>query len=179
MSRIGFKPVTFDSKIKITGKDDSIEVTGPLGTLSMKVHERIKYEIKDNQVTFSRINEWKSTKALHGLHRALLQNLIVGVTEGYTKRLEIVGIGYKAEMKNNYLLLHLGYSHSIAFLPPPEVKVEVPAPNQIVVSGIDKQLVGLVAAKIRSFRKPEPYKGKGIKYENEVIRRKQGKTQTK
>ncbi len=179
MSRIGLKPVTFESNVKIQAKDNIIEVTGPKGTLSMKVHERIKYELKDNEVTFSRINNWKSTKALHGLHRALLQSLIVGVTQGYTKKLEIVGVGYKAEMKNNYLFLQLGYSHSIAFLPPPEVKVEVPAPNQIIVSGIDKQLVGLVAAKIRSFRKPEPYKGKGIKYENEVIRRKVGKSQSK
>ncbi len=118
----------------------------------------------------------KRVRALHGLYRALIQNMINGVSEGYTKKLEIIGVGYRAEWKGRGLQLALGYSHPIFFIPPKDVKIEVPAPTNIVVSGIDKQLVGQVAAKIRSFRPPEPYKGKGIRYEGEQIIRKAGKT---
>jgi len=179
MSRIGKKPVEIVSGVKVEKTDNVIKVTGPKGTLQMEINGDINVEIKDKEVIFTRNNELKKTKALHGLFRALLQNMIIGVTEGYTKKLELVGIGYKAEMKDNYLVLNVGYSHPIVFQGPPEVKIEVPNPNNIIVSGIDKYLVGLVAAKIRSFRKPEPYKGKGIKIEGEFIRRKAGKTAAK
>lgn len=179
MSRIGKKPVEIASGVKVEKAGNVIKVTGPKGTLQMEVKGNINVEINDKEVVFTRTNELKKTKALHGLYRALLQNMIVGVTKGYTKNLELVGIGYKAEMKNDYLVLNVGYSHPIVFQGPPEVKIEVPSPNNIVVSGIDKYLVGLVAAKIRSFRKPEPYKGKGIKVEGEFIRRKAGKTAAK
>lgn len=180
MSRIGKKPVIFDKNVKISKAGNIIEVSGPKGKLTLAVDDLIDVEIKENEVTFTRKNELKKTRALHGLYRSLLQNMVTGCTEGYTKKLEMVGIGYKSELKNDkLLLLQLGYSHPIIFIPPPEIKIEVPVPTQIIISGIDKQLVGAMAAKIRSFRKPEPYKGKGIKYDTEVIRRKAGKTAAK
>lgn len=179
MSRIGKKPVEIVSGVKVEKVDNILKVTGPKGTLQMEVKGDINVEINDKEVIFTRTNDLKKTKSLHGLYRALLQNMVVGVTEGYTKRLELVGIGYKAEMKDDYLVLNVGYSHPIVFQGPPEVKIEVPSPTNIVVSGIDKYLVGLVAAKIRSFRKPEPYKGKGIRIEGEFIRKKAGKTAAK
>ena len=180
MSRIGKKPVIFDKSVKISKSGNRIEVSGPKGKLSMQIDDLIDIEIKENEVSFTRKNEIKKTRALHGLYRSLLQNMVIGCTEGYKKKLELVGIGYKAELKNEkLLLLQLGYSHPIIFSPPPEIQLEVPVPTQILISGIDKQLVGAMAAKIRSFRKPEPYKGKGIKYDTEVIRRKAGKTAAK
>jgi len=180
MSRIGKKPVTIDKDVTIAKTGKTIEVSGPKGKLSMDIEDYVDLNVEDGQVVFTRKNELKKTKALHGLYRALLQNMVTGCKEGYSKKLELVGIGYKAELKNEkMLLLQLGYSHPIVFIPPAEVKIEVPAPTQIVISGIDKQLVGATAAKIRSFRKPEPYKGKGIKYETEFIRRKAGKTAAK
>ena len=179
MSRIGKKPVEIRKGVKISKFEKSIEVTGPKGKLSLEITGDIDFELKDNDVTFTRSNDIKKNKALHGLYRSLLQNMILGVTDGYSKRLELVGIGYKAELKNNKLGLLLGYSHPIVFTPPEEIKIEVPTPTSIVINGIDKQLVGAVAAKIRSFRPPEPYKGKGIKYEDEKVRRKAGKTAAK
>lgn len=179
MSRIGKKPIDIPNGVKIDIRDRTINVNGPKGNLSVTVTGDIKFVMKDNVLTFSRDNDLKKNKALHGLYRATVQNLIKGVSEGYSKKLELVGIGYKAELKGKHLVLQLGYSHPIVFLPPDDVKVEVPIPTNILISGIDKQLVGLVASKIRSFRMPEPYKGKGIKYENEVIRRKAGKTAAK
>lgn len=179
MSRIGKKPVTIDKSVKISRTDNVVEVTGPKGTLKMEMLNDIEMEIKSDEIIFTRTGENKKIRALHGLYRALLQNMVTGVKDGYTKKLELVGIGYKAEIKNNFLVLQLGYSHPIVFLPPADVKIETPAATQIVISGIDKQIVGQVAAKIRSFREPEPYKGKGVKYENEKIRRKAGKTAAK
>lgn len=179
MSRIGKKPVTIDKSVKISRTDNIVEVTGPKGTLKMEMLNDIAMEIKSDEIIFTRTGENKKVRALHGLYRALLQNMVTGVKDGYTKKLELVGIGYKAEIKNNFLVLQLGYSHPIVFLPPADVKIETPAATQIVISGIDKQIVGQVAAKIRSFREPEPYKGKGVKYENEKIRRKAGKTAAK
>jgi len=179
MSRIGKKPVEIIKGVQIKKQDDVIEVKGPKGILTMPVTGGINVEVKDNEVVFTRENDYKKNKALHGLYRALLQNMVTGVTEGYTKKLELVGIGYKAELKGDKLVLMLGYSHPIVFVCPPDVKIEVPVPTSIVITGIDKQLVGLVAAKIRSFREPEPYKGKGIKYDTEKIRRKAGKTAAK
>lgn len=175
MSRVGRKPIEISKGVTVSLKDRFISVKGPKGELSATVHKNIAVEIKDNQVLLTRKNDEKANKALHGLWRALVQNMVLGVSEGYTKKLEIVGVGYRAEMKGKKLQLLLGYSHPIIFGPPEGVKIEAPTQTSITVSGIDKQLVGLVASKIRSFRPPEPYKGKGVKYEGEYIRRKAGK----
>ncbi|GIK60378.1 MAG: 50S ribosomal protein L6 [Ignavibacteriota bacterium] len=176
MSRIGKKPIEIPKGVTISLDGQTIKVKGPKGELHRILHHLIKTEIVDNEIKFSRPDDLKETRSLHGLTRALVQNMIVGVTDSYKKSLEIVGVGYKAELKGKNLLLNIGYSHPIYFVPPDEVKLEVPAPTQINISGNDKELVGLVAAKIRSFRKPEPYKGKGIKYSDERIIRKAGKT---
>ncbi|MCI0472316.1 MAG: 50S ribosomal protein L6 [Ignavibacteria bacterium] len=179
MSRIGKKPIEIPGNVKLDIKDKFVSVTGPKGTLSVTITGGISVNVNGNEVTFARENDNKKNKALHGLYRALLMNMINGVTEGYSRKLELVGIGYKAEMKGKLLFIQLGYSHPILFKAPDEINIEVPVPTNIIISGIDKQLVGLVASKIRSFRAPEPYKGKGIKYDNEVIRRKAGKTAAK
>ncbi len=179
MSRIGKKIIEIPNGVKLDIKDSEVSVTGPKGTLSMTLTGDIRISVNGNEVTFTRDNELKKNKALHGLYRALLMNMVIGVTEGYSKKLELVGIGYKAELKGDFLLINIGYSHPIIFKAPEGIKIEVPAPTNIIVSGNDKQLVGLIAAKIRSFREPEPYKGKGIKYDTEKIRRKAGKTAAK
>jgi large subunit ribosomal protein L6 len=175
MSRVGRKPIPIPKGVRVEKSNGVIKVSGPKGELTAQVHPRIEVEISSDQILVKRKSDARIDKALHGLWRALINNMIVGVTEGYTKKLEIVGIGYRAELKGKALVLYLGYSHPIIFIPPDGVKIEVPQPTNIVVSGIDKQLVGQVAAKIRSFRPPEPYKGKGIRYEGEVIRMKAGK----
>ncbi len=175
MSRIGKRPVPTLKGVKVERKDGVLKVTGPKGELSALIPESIGVEVKENQIVVSRSSEEKSQRALHGTWRALINNMMKGVSEGYQRKLEIVGVGYKAEMKGKRLQLLLGYSHPIIFEPPPTIKVEVPQPTNILISGIDKQLVGQVAAKLRSFRPPEPYKGKGVKYEGEYIRRKAGK----
>jgi large subunit ribosomal protein L6 len=179
MSRIGKKPIPLNKGIKISKSGNEYEVSGPKGKLSVKVDGDIDVNFNANEITVTRKNELKKNKALHGLYRALLQNMVSGVTEGFSKKLELQGIGYRAEMKGKSLVLQLGYSHPIVFNPPVEINIEVPATNSIIISGIDKQLVGLIAAKIRTFRPPEPYKGKGIRYEKEVVRRKAGKTAAK
>ena len=176
MSRIGKKPVEIPKGVTINLDGQVIKVKGPKGELHRTIHPLIKAEIVESEIKFSRPDDLKESRSLHGLTRALVQNMIIGVTDSYKKSLEIVGVGYKAELKGKNLLLNIGYSHPIYFVPPDEVKLEVPAPTQIHISGNDKELVGLVAAKIRSFRKPEPYKGKGIKYSDERIIRKAGKT---
>lgn len=175
MSRIGRKPVSILKGVKVEKKDGTVQVAGPKGTLAATVHPAISIDIKDDQVLLSRSSDAKSMKALHGLWRALINNMVLGVTTGFQKKLEIVGVGYKAELKGKRLQLVLGYSHPIVFNPPEGIKLEVPQPTNITIAGVDKQLVGQVAAKIRSFRPPEPYKGKGIKYLGEQIRRKAGK----
>lgn len=176
MSRIGRKPIEIKKGVTVEILDGLIKVKGPKGELTQTYNPKISIKVENNQVVLTRSSDEKQVKALHGLYRVLIQNMIDGVTEGYTKKLEIVGVGYKAEWKGRGLQLALGYSHPIFFIPPKEVKIEVPTPTNIVVSGIDKQLVGQIAAKIRSLRPPEPYKGKGIRYEGEQIIRKAGKT---
>ncbi len=176
MSRIGRKPVEIPKGVTITKNGSSVKVKGPKGELESKVHPNITVEIKDNELIVTRPDDAKQNKALHGLTRALIQNMVDGVLNVFTKTLDIVGVGYKAELKGKNLLLNIGFSHPIYFVPPDGVVLQTPAQTQIVISGIDKQLVGLVAAKIRSIRKPEPYKGKGIKYSDEQIQRKAGKT---
>lgn len=176
MSRIGKKPVEIPKGVTVTQSGNVIKVKGPKGELTSKLVSNISVEIKENQILVTRPNDLKENKSLHGLTRALLQNMIDGVVNSYTKTLDIVGVGYRAELKGKNLLLSMGYSHPIYFIPPDGVTLQTPTQTQVVISGIDKQLVGLVAAKIRGIRKPEPYKGKGIKYSDEQIQRKAGKT---
>ncbi len=176
MSRIGKKPVVIPKGVTIDIKGNSIKVKGPKGELEKSFDSRIGIEINDSELTITRPNDTKEIKALHGLSRALIQNMVEGVTESYQKSLEIVGVGYRAELKGKNLLLNIGYSHPIYFMPPDGITLQTPTQTQIVISGIDKQLVGMIAAKIRSIRQPEPYKGKGIKYSDEQIVRKAGKT---
>jgi len=179
MSRIGKKPVKILNGVKLHKEGNYYTVTGPKGSLTVEIDPSITSEIAGDEILFNRSSDTKRDKALHGLYTVLIKNMISGVTSGYSKKLELVGIGYRAEMKGQKLLMNLGYSHPIVFLPPDSIKIELPSDTSIVISGVDKQLVGQVAAKIRSFKKPEPYKGKGIKYEGEVIRRKAGKAAAK
>lgn len=176
MSRIGKKIIDIPKGVTVTLEGGIVKVKGPKGELQRAIHPNIKVEMKDNQIEVKRPDDFKENRALHGLTRALIQNMILGVNEEYKKTLDIVGVGYKVELKGENLLLNMGYSHPIYFMPPTGIKLVAPTPTQIVVSGIDKQLVGQVAAKIRSIREPEPYKGKGIKYSDEHILRKAGKT---
>jgi large subunit ribosomal protein L6 len=179
MSRIGKKPIKILKGVKVIKTGNDIEVTGPKGSLKLSVNPVISSEIKGDEVLFTRKSEAKREKAMHGLYAILVKNMINGVSSGYSKKLELVGIGYRAEMRKDRLFVTIGYSHPIIFSPPEGIKIETPTDTAILISGIDKQLVGQVAAKIRSFRPPEPYKGKGIKYENEYIRRKAGKAAAK
>jgi len=179
LSRIGKKPVLIPKGVTVTKSNGSLKVKGSKGELETSVHSSITVEVMENEVIVKRPDDSKQSKALHGLTRALIQNMIKGVTNEYSKTLDIVGVGYRAELKGKNLLLNIGYSHPIYFIPPAGVNLQTPAPTQIIISGIDKQLIGLVAAKVRSIRKPEPYKGKGIKYSNEQIQRKAGKTAAK
>ncbi len=176
MSRIGKKPVIIPNGVTIDQKGSSVKVKGPKGELEGTFDSRITIEIKDSELTVTRPNDTKEIKALHGLSRALIQNMVQGVTEAFQKTLDIVGVGYRAELKGKNLLLNIGYSHPVYFIPPDGITLQTPTQTQIVISGIDKQLVGMIASKIRSIRKPEPYKGKGIKYSDEQIIRKAGKT---
>ncbi|HWR82447.1 MAG TPA: 50S ribosomal protein L6 [Candidatus Deferrimicrobium sp.] len=177
MSRVGKKPVAIPDKVKVEISDHTVRVTGPKGSIARDIHPDMTVSIKDKTVVVERPSDLKKHRALHGLTRALVNNMVLGVTEGYGKQLEIIGVGYRAEMRSKNLVLNLGYSHPIVFAPPEDIHVTVvPKENKISIAGIDKELVGLVAAKIRSFRKPEPYKGKGIRYVGEHVRTKAGKT---
>jgi large subunit ribosomal protein L6 len=179
MSRIGKKPVKITKGVKVEKKGDNITVTGPKGTMSVYVNPIIKTQVNAEEVEFTRSSDLKRDKMMHGLYSILVKNMISGVTEGFSKKLELVGIGYRAELKKDKLFLNLGFSHPIIFTPPEGIKIELPNDTTIMVSGIDKQLVGQVTAKIRSFKEPEPYKGKGIRYQDEYIRRKAGKAAAK
>ncbi len=177
MSRIGKLPVEVPGNVTVTlDKTNTLTVKGPKGELQKKFHDQIDIKVEGNQVIINRRDDQKFSRSLHGLTRALIANMVEGVSNGYTRKLEIVGIGYKAEMHGKKLVLNIGYSHPIIVSVPDSITLATPTANEITVSGIDKELVGLVAAKIRSYRKPEPYKGKGIKYAGEYIRRKAGKT---
>jgi large subunit ribosomal protein L6 len=180
MSRIGKKPVVVPQGVTITvGSDNVITVKGPKGELKEAIDRDIKVEVKDGEVTFNRPTDQGRHRAMHGLYRALVSNMVKGVTDGYARQLELVGVGYKAANQGNVLDLALGFSHNIIFEVPKELKVatsQEKGQNPIIsLEGIDKQLIGQVAAKLRSLRKPEPYKGKGVKYVGEFIRRKAGK----
>ncbi|NLK44726.1 MAG: 50S ribosomal protein L6 [Tissierellia bacterium] len=177
MSRIGLKPITIPSGVDIKINDNNlVEVKGPKGQLKEQLSPEMIITIEDGVLTVARPSENKKHRSLHGLTRTLIENMIIGVTEGYSKTLEIEGTGYRAAKQGKKLVLTLGYSHPIEMEDPEGIEVEVPQANRIIVKGIDKQKVGNYAANIRSFREPEPYKGKGIRYQGEIVRRKVGKT---
>ena len=176
MSRIGKMPIVVPAGVEVTvAAGNVVTVKGPKGTLTKNLHPDMIIEKGEGVITVSRPSEIKAHKALHGLTRTLLNNMVVGVTEGYEKTLEVNGVGYRVQLQGKNLLMNLGYSHPVEMVPPEGVTIEVPNPNTIIVKGTDKQVVGEFAAKVREKRLPEPYKGKGIKYSYEHIRRKEGK----
>jgi len=179
MSRLGKIPVKLPSGVKVAFADNTITVEGPKGKLTQKYHPVIMFEDKGGEITVTRENDVKQTKAFHGLYRNLLSNMVTGVSTGFSKTLIITGVGYRAEVQGNILVLNLGYSNDIYFGIPNGITITAEGGSRVTVSGIDKQQVGELAAQIRKLRPPEPYKGKGIRYENEKIRRKVGKSGVK
>ena len=176
MSRIGKMPIAIPAGVTVEiAENNKVTVKGPKGTLERVLPAEMDIKQEGSEIVVSRPNDLKKMKSLHGLTRTLINNMVIGVTEGFTKTLEISGVGYRAAKAGNKVNLSLGFSHPVEVEPPTGISLEVPAPNKIVVSGINKEEVGAMAAKIRGYREPEPYKGKGIKYEGEVIRRKVGK----
>ena len=176
MSRIGRSPIPVPSGVSVGMEAGTFKAKGPLGELTVAVPRKMKVKIEGDTVLVERRGDSKEDRSMHGLTRSLMNSAVVGVSLGFTKRLEIIGVGYRAELKGSNLVLHLGYSHPITVEPHPGISFEVPEPTKVTVKGAHKQSVGQVAADIRGHRPPEPYKGKGVKYENEVIRRKAGKT---
>ena len=175
MSRIGKKPITVPAGVDVKIEGTLVTVKGPKGTLSRNIHPNMELAMDGSVITVSRPNDDKENRALHGLTRTLIANMVTGVNETYKKELEINGVGYRAELKGKDLLLKVGYSHDVIMAAPEGITIEVPNPNKIIISGPDKQKVGQFAANVREKRPPEPYKGKGIKYVDEFIRRKEGK----
>ena len=175
MSRVGRMPILIPEGIQVEKKGNTVILKGDKGVLEERIHPDMKVVIEDKQIKVERPSDQRFHRSLHGLTRSLLQNMVSGLTEGFEKRLQIIGVGYRAELKGKILLLQLGYSHPIYFIPPEDIIIETPSPDRIIIKGINKQVVGQVAAKIRSFRPPEPYKGKGIRYEGEYVKRKAGK----
>lgn len=176
MSRIGKQPVALPKGVEVEQDGQNLSVKGPRGVLGLSVHPEIKVVVEDGEIRVERPSDEKNHRALHGLTRALVANMVTGVTQGFSRTLEIVGVGYRAEQKGQGITLNLGYSHPIQYQAVEGVKLECPNPTTVVISGPDKQRVGQTAAEIRGFRPPEPYKGKGIRYQGEQIRRKAGKT---
>lgn len=180
MSRIGRMPISLPSNVEVTvGEGNLVTVKGPKGTLTQKLSEKMTLTREDNVIHVTRPNDEKENRALHGLTRTLLNNMVVGVTEGYKKELDVNGVGYRVAKEGNKLVMNLGFSHQVIMEEVPGITIEVPGPNKIIINGCDKQQVGQFAAEVREKRPPEPYKGKGIKYTDEVIRRKAGKTGAK
>ncbi len=176
MSRIGRQPVPVPKGVDVAISGHHVKIKGPLGEIERTFHPEMEVSLEEGELRVQRPSDSKPSRALHGLTRALLNNMVIGVSEGFKKELEIVGVGYRAEPKKRGILLSVGFSHGIFFVTPPGIKIEVPKPTSIVVSGVDRELVGEIAARIRRLRKPEPYKGKGIRYIDEHVRRKAGKT---
>jgi large subunit ribosomal protein L6 len=176
MSRIGRTPIAIPAGVEVKIDGRNVEVKGSKGTLTRTLNQGITAEVEGSEIIVKRENENKETRALHGLNRTLVANMIKGVTEGYSKTLEVNGVGYRAAKEGNKLVLNIGFSHQVFVEETDSIKIDVPNPNTIVINGIDKQEVGQFAADVRNKRRPEPYKGKGIKYAAEVIRRKEGKT---
>ena len=179
MSRIGKAPITVPAGVNVSVDGRDVTVKGPKGELKMTVAPTMQVEVNEGVVTVSRPNDEKQNRSLHGLTRTLINNMVVGVNEGFSKTLEINGVGYRAAKEGKNLVLNVGYSHQVIMPEIEGIEVEVPNPNQVIVKGIDKQKVGQFAAEVRGKRPPEPYKGKGIKYDYEVVRRKEGKTGAK
>jgi large subunit ribosomal protein L6 len=176
MSRIGLKEIVLPEGVTVeVAENNVVTVKGPKGTLTREFKSNVSFKVEGNKVNVSRIDDTKVSKQLHGTSRALLNGMVVGVSAGYTKNLTLTGIGYKAQMMGSNLVLNVGFSHQITVKPVDGIKIEVPSATEVVVSGIDKQMVGQVAANIRALKKPEPYGGKGISYKGERIRRKEGK----
>jgi large subunit ribosomal protein L6 len=176
VSRIGKQPIPIPSGVEVQIEGSTVTVKGPKGSLTQSFNEDMALTLEDGLLTVARPSDERGHRSLHGLTRTLLANMVAGVSEGFHKNLEIVGVGYRAELKGNDIQLALGFSHPVLVKAPDGITFEVPAPTRITVSGIDKQRVGQVAAEIRKWRKPEPYKGKGVRYEGEHVRRKLGKT---
>lgn len=184
MSRIGNQPVPISDKVDFSiDADNVITIKGDKGSNSLKIHPQLTVEHQDNEIIVKRASEDQHTKSLHGLYRSLIHNLVIGVTEGYQKKLEIIGVGFRAALNGEVLELNLGFSHPIYFVPPDGIDIEVDTKSRknptLIIKGTHKELVGQVAAKIRSLRPPEPYKGKGIRYVGEYVRRKAGKSAAK
>ena len=179
MSRIGKHPITVPAGVTVKVEDNFVSVKGPKGELSRQISKILKIEQKDGVITVTRPNDERESRSLHGLSRTLINNMIVGVTDGFSKTLEIQGVGYRAAMKGKAINFTLGFSHPVVMEPPAGITFEVPSPSSIVVSGINKETVGAVAAEIRTIRPPEPYKGKGVRYAGEYVARKVGKAATK
>ena len=180
MSRIGRKPIAIPAGVEVTvDAANLVTVKGPKGTLSQKINSNIAVAIEGNVINVTRPNDEKENRSLHGLSRTLINNMVIGVTEGYKKMLEVKGVGYRVQKQGDTLVMNLGYSHQVFMSEIDGITIDVPNPNKIVISGPDKQLVGQFAAEVREKRPPEPYKGKGIKYTTEHIRRKEGKTGAK
>jgi len=175
MSRIGRKPITIPSGVNVTLDNTLITVKGPKGTLSRELHQDMKVNVLENEISVERPSDNKLHRSLHGTTRSVVANMVSGVTEGFSKSLDLVGVGYRANKSGNKLVLNVGYSHPVEINPENGIEFDVPSNTKIIVKGIDKELVGATAAKIRAVREPEPYKGKGIKYEGERILRKEGK----
>lgn len=175
MSRIGRKPINIPAGVEVKVDGASVTVKGPKGTLSQSFQPAMHIEVEGSAIHVTRPNDEKENRALHGLTRSLIHNMVVGVTEGFQKELEVNGVGYRAQKQGTNLVMNLGYSHQVIVPEKDGITIEVPAPNKIIIHGADKQKVGQFAAEVREKRPPEPYKGKGIKYANEVIRRKEGK----
>jgi large subunit ribosomal protein L6 len=176
MSRIGKRPVEIPGGVEIRLQDGIVSVKGPKGELSLTVHPEMSVEVSDTELTVTRPSDQPRHRALHGLTRSLIANMVEGVTEGFSRKLEIQGVGYRAEKKPDGITLHLGFSHPVNYPAPEGINLDVPVPTEVHVSGVDKQMVGQVAAEIRGVRPPEPYKGKGVRYAGEQVRRKAGKT---
>ena len=179
MSRIGRAPITVPAGVEVKVDGQHVSVKGPKGALEMNVAPTMKAEVEAGVVHVTRPNDDKMNRSLHGLTRTLINNMVVGVSEGFSKTLEVNGVGYRASKEGKNLVLNVGYSHQVIMPETEDIQIDVPNPNQIIVKGIDKQKVGQFAAEVRGKRPPEPYKGKGIKYDHEVIRRKEGKTGAK
>ena len=175
MSRVGLQPIEIPSGVSVTVDGRSVTVKGPGGTLARELPSACEYKMEGTTVTVSRKGEDKISRSMHGLARTLIANMVVGVTEGFAKELEIVGVGYRAEVKGKELILNIGFSHPVKIVMPEDIKAETPAATRIKISGINKEQVGQVAANIRKVRPPEPYKGKGIRYVGEFVPRKAGK----
>ena len=176
MSRIGRKPVVVPAGVEVIVNGNVVTVKGPKGQLEQEISKNLTVEVKEGEVVVTRPTDNREDRSQHGLARTLINNMIIGVTQGFEKKLQLVGVGYKAEKKGNTLVMNLGYSHPVEMVDPEGITTEVPNATEVIVKGADKALVGNYAANIRAWRKPEPYKGKGIKYVDEVIRRKEGKT---